>query len=111
LFAGTGVGTWLSFTLRQPTLKFLDLVALEEDQLDPGVRVVFVMLLAEVMGLLFWTGAVTIAIGSTSIDTALFKDSDMWVLLIGVLLGIGERTMSSTVFKTATDFVRATGSK
>ena len=55
LTAGTAVGTWLSFSLRRVILTFLDLAALEEDRLDPTMRVLFVLALASVVGLLFWT--------------------------------------------------------
>ena len=59
LAAGTAVGTWLSFSLRRVVLTFDDLAVLEEDRLDPGLRVLFMVGLVVVVGLLFWTGAVS----------------------------------------------------
>ena len=109
LFAGAGVGTWLSFTLRKPALTFLDLVALEEDHLDPGIRVAFVSALVFVVGLLFWTGALKVGIGN--IEGGVIKADAAYALLIGLLLGIAERTMSSAIFKRATDFAGAIGGK
>lgn len=65
LVAGAGVGTWLSFALRRVIVTFLDLAALEEDRLDPGVRVLFITALTSIVGLLIWTGAVSLGIGNS----------------------------------------------
>jgi len=108
LAAGTAVGTWISFSLRRVILTFLDLVALEEDQMDPTNRVLFVLGLSGVVGLLFWTGAVSVGIGEFKSQ---FAVNGAWALLIGLLLGIAERTMASAVSKRATDFAGAIGGK
>jgi hypothetical protein len=99
LAAGAGVGTWLSFALRRVILTFLDLATLEEDQLDPPTRVVFVTALACVVGLSLWTGAINVELGTFNFQLA---DSGTNALLLGLLLGIAERTMSGSVFKRAT---------
>jgi hypothetical protein len=108
LAAGTAVGTWLSFSLRRVILTFLDLASLEDDRLDPTMRVLFVTALATVVGLLFWTEAVTVGIGKFNSN---FAVSGTYALLIGLLLGIAERTMSTSVFKRATDFAGAVGGR
>ncbi len=108
LSAGTAVGTWLSFSLRRVILTFLDLASLEEDRLDPTIRVLFITALANVVGLLFWTKAVTVGIGDFQSQ---FSTHGTYALLIGLLLGIAERTMSSAVSKRAADFAGAIGGK
>jgi hypothetical protein len=108
LAAGTAVGTWLSFSLRRVILTFLDLASLEDDRLDPTIRVLFITALASVVGLLFWTEAITVGIGKFSSS---FAVSGTYALLIGLLLGIAERTMSTSVFKRATDFAGAVGGR
>lgn len=108
LTAGTAVGTWISFSLRRVILTFLDLAAIEEDQMDPTNRVLFITALASVVGLLFWAGAVSVGMGEFQSDIA---KHGAWALLIGLLLGIAERTMASAVSKRATDFAGAIGGK
>ena len=108
LAAGTAVGTWLSFSLRRVILTFLDLASLEEDRLDPTMRVLFITALASVVGLLFWTEAVTIGIGKFQSS---FATNGTFALLIGLLLGIAERAMATAVSKRATDFAGAIGGK
>jgi hypothetical protein len=108
LAAGTSVGTWLSFSLRRVILSFLDLAALEEDRLDPTMRVLFIIALASVVGLLFRTKAVTVGIGNFQSD---FTLSGSYALLIGLLLGIAERTMATAVSKHAGDFAGGIGGK
>jgi hypothetical protein len=41
--AGAAIGTWLSFSIRRVELSFSQLAILEEDVLDPSVRIVFVI--------------------------------------------------------------------
>jgi hypothetical protein len=109
LVAGAGVGTWLSFALRRVIVTFLDLAALEEDRLDPGVRVLFITALTSIVGLLIWTGAVSLGIGQF-ITTEFYKNGTT-ALLIGLLLGVAERTMATAVEKRATEFGAGIGGK
>ena len=108
LLAGTSLGTWLSFSLRRPTLTFLDLAALEEDRLDPKMRVLFVCGLSLAVGLLLWCGAISVGLGD-------FKprvfDHGVATVLLGLLLGIAERTIANSVYKRATDFAGSFGGK
>ncbi len=102
LVAGAGVGTWLSFALRRVIVTFLDLAALEEDRLDPTLRVLFITALTSIVGLFIWTGAISLGVGKFT--TAAFPNSGVTTLLIGLLLGIAERTMATSVQKRATEF-------
>lgn len=58
--AGAALGTWLSFSIRRVQLTFDDLALLEENLLDPGVRVIFVIGSTVTACLLFWTGAINL---------------------------------------------------
>jgi hypothetical protein len=53
-------GVRLSFGARKTSIRFEDLHILEEDRLEPLVRLVFAGLLTLVLALLFSTQAVTI---------------------------------------------------
>lgn len=103
LWSGCMAGIWLSFGIRKPKLKFEDLHVLESDRLSPYIRLFFAGLLTVVLGLLFSTEAVVISIGSLS--TQDLKVSPEIALLIGVLCGVSEKTLSEKVGKTATSLV------
>src|SRR5262249_24898810 len=109
LVAGAGVGTWLSFALRRQILTFLDLATLEEDRLDPAFRVLFIAALTSFVGLLITTGAVLI--GAGKFTTSEFIGNGPTALLIGLLLGIAERTMATAVQERATEFGAGIGGK
>jgi len=108
LSIGTAIGTWLSFSLRRVVLTFGDLAALEDDRLRPELRVAFMIALTFVIGLLFWTTAVQVAIGGFKSDFASDAPS---ALLIGALCGIAERAMATAVAKRADDFAAGVGGR
>jgi hypothetical protein len=55
LLTGTMIGTWLSFGLRRPKIEFKDLSALEEDMMEPAVRLIFTGLIAITIAFVFAT--------------------------------------------------------
>lgn len=108
--AGAAVGTWLSFSIRRVTLTFDELAVVEEDLLDPALRVLFVVLLTTVLLLLFWTGVMNIEIGA-------LKTSDLGnprtplpmgaiAFLIGAFAGMAERALATAMSGRAAAFVR-----
>jgi hypothetical protein len=109
LAMGTAIGTWLSFSLRRVTLTFDDLAVLEEDRLDPSLRVLFMVGLTTVVGLLFWTHAVSVGIGDLESSSAI-QQHGAGALLVGLLAGIAERALGTAVSRRATDFAAAIGS-
>jgi len=103
--AGAAIGAWLSFSIRRVDLSFNDLAVLEEDRLDPSVRIVFVVGLTITACLLFWTKAMNIEIGS--LKTANFHGSTAF--LVGLFSGIAERALATAISGRATSFVRGVG--
>jgi hypothetical protein len=101
---GASVGTWLSFSLRRPILKFDDLAVLEEDRLNPTARILFVVGLTLVVGLLLYTRLVAIKIGDIDVDLRM-------ALLLGLLCGIAERALAAAVSQRASEVVERVGSK
>jgi hypothetical protein len=89
---GASVGTWLSFSIRRVSLSFNDLAILDEDLLDPSVRIVFVIGLTLTACLLFWTGVMNIQIGDLKTNAADFANKGSSAMLVGVFLGISERS-------------------
>lgn len=107
--AGAAIGTWLSFAVRRVKLAFADLAILEEDLLDPLVRVIFVVGLTTVACLLFWTGVMNIEIGSLKTNAAAFGRSGSIALLIGVFCGLSERALATAISGRAAAFVKGIG--
>jgi hypothetical protein len=102
LVMGSLLGTWLSFAIRRVQLSFWDLTRLEEDMLDPAIRLIFVAGLTLVVGLLFATKAVVVTIGGFGSG---FLNSGTIAVLIGCLCGIGELGLSAAVARRASDFI------
>jgi tetratricopeptide (TPR) repeat protein len=114
LAAGSSaIGTWLSFSIRRVTLGFDDLAVLEEDRLDPGLRVIFVITLTMVVLLLFWTGAMNIEIGNLKTGDLSNPRSELpiWAiaLLVGSFCGISERALTTAISGRAVAFIRSLG--
>jgi hypothetical protein len=106
LIAATGasLGTWLSFSIRRVSLTFEDLGLLEDDLLDPGVRVIFVIALTMTACLLFWTGAMNIEIGL--LKTGSLKGDGEIAMLVGIFCGLSERALATAISGRATAFVK-----
>jgi hypothetical protein len=102
LAIGTAIGTWLSFSLRRPILTFDDLAVLEEDRLDPSLRILFMIGLTTVVGLLFWTHAVSVGMGELQ-SRDILQGYGTGALLIGLLAGIAERVLGTVISRRATD--------
>ena len=83
-------GVWLSFGARKRHFKFEDLQILEQDLLEPFVRLFFTGLLTLVLGLLLSTKILVIALGS--VESWQFTQDSSLALLIGILSGFSEQS-------------------
>lgn len=108
--AGAAIGTWVSFSVRQVQLSFDDLLMLEEDSLDPPLRVLFVVALTWAACLLFWTGAMNLEIGNLKTKQDVFGGSGSVALLVGVFAGLSERALATAISGRAAAFVKGLGS-
>jgi hypothetical protein len=108
--AGAAIGTWLSFSIRRVNLSFSDLGMLEEDLLDPSMRITFVIGLTLTAFLLFWTGVMNIQIGELKTSAIEFTQKGSTAMLVGVLFGISERALATAISGRAAAFVRGIGS-
>ena len=107
--AGASIGTWLSFSIRRVGLAFSDLANLEEDLLDPSVRIIFVIGLTLTACLLFWTGVMNIEIGNLKTNATELIHNGSVAMLIGVFFGISERALATAISGRAATFVRGIG--
>jgi hypothetical protein len=102
---GTMLGVWLSFGTRKPVLKFEDLHVLEEDQLEPVVRLVFAGILAATVAIVFYLHVLNVTLGALSTDRIA---TDPWAaLLFGILSGVGEKALSTNVSHQAAILLKA----
>jgi hypothetical protein len=77
---------------------------LEEDRLEPVVRLIFAGLLTVIFGLLFSTGAVVVKVGA--LTTADFTRNLQIALLIGMIFGFSETALPSALASQASSFVK-----
>jgi len=105
IWVGALVGAWLSFGTRKVRLQFEDLHILEQDRLEPLVRLIFSGLLSLIMGLIFATGAMEVTLGT--ITTAQFVGDAEVAILIGVLCGFSEKALSAQIASSAVKIVPA----
>ncbi len=112
------LGAWLSFSIRKPTLGFDDLAVIEQDRLEPWVRLLFVAGLTLIVGLFFATGLIHIKAGGFGTDflasapaatLAQQGAAAMRAILIGAMCGIGELLLPSVVNRQASAFLGALG--
>ena len=96
---GVMAGVWLSFGTRKPVLKFEDLNVLEEDRLEPAVRLLFAGLLSLVLALAFHLKVITITLGD--ITSERLSANGYVALLFGLLSGVSEKALSTNVSKQA----------
>jgi hypothetical protein len=109
LLTGTMIGTWLSFGLRRPKIEFKDLSALEEDMMEPAVRLIFTGLIAITIAFVFATGMVNVNVGA--LNSARLLDNGRSALLIGMLLGVSELALPGVLTRRASQFVSEVGGR
>lgn len=93
LWVGCMLGTWLSFSVRKVRLGFFDLAQVEDDQLDPGLRLIFTGSLTVVLGLVLQNSLVQITVGEFSARE--FLSEYTAALLLGSLAGLAEKALPS----------------
>jgi len=104
VWMGAVVGIWVSFCARKIELKFEELHVIDSDRLEPIVRIMFVGLLATIIGLLFSTEAITVKIGSLSSN--MINTNPQVAFLIGCLLGFCEKVLALKVSEQARAMIK-----
>ncbi|MBW6528696.1 hypothetical protein KZ813_17780 [Sphingomonas sp. RHCKR7] len=109
VWAGCMAGTWASFATRKVTLSFSDLVMLEEDKIDPPLRLVFTGVLTVVLALTFSTGIANIQVGHFQASAILSSGSVAF--LVGCFAGLAEKALPSAILSRADSIVSSAASK
>ena len=105
VWTGCMAGAWASFASRNVTLAFNDLVALEEDRIEPQLRLLFTGVLTIILALIFTTGVADIHVGTFQASNILRSGSV--ALLIGAFAGLAEKALPSAVMARANTVITA----
>jgi hypothetical protein len=109
VLTGCMAGAWASFASRKVALTFDDLAALEDDKLEPPLRLVFAGVLTVFLILVFCTGFARVVIGGFDVSNVLTSGSV--ALLIGALAGLAEKALPAAMMQRATAFIARDGAK
>ncbi|MEA3035112.1 MAG: hypothetical protein QOH04_871 [Sphingomonadales bacterium] len=93
VWSGCMAGAWASFAGRKVTLGFFDLSNLEEDRIDPALRLLFTAVLTTFLVLMVTSGFANIIIGG--FDASHLLSSGSVALLIGAFAGLSEKGAAS----------------
>lgn len=94
------LGVWLSFGARKTILTFEELTTIEEDRLEPTIRLIFTGLISMMFSLLFYKEAIVLEIGTIS-TKGIVSDS-FTAMIFGVFLGLSEKLIGQKLTKKAT---------
>lgn len=108
VWAGAMMGAWVSFASRKVALTFSDLVALEEDRVEPQLRLIFTGALTVILSLIFATGVADVEVGA--FKASAFMESGAIAFLLGAFAGLSEKVLPSAVMSRATSVVSAVSS-
>jgi hypothetical protein len=100
---GAFIGGWASFATRKVVLSFEDLAALEDDMVEPPLRLVFTAILTTVLFLIFATGFANVSVGQFNSAGILLSGSV--AALTGLLAGLSEKILPAAILKKATSLI------
>lgn len=109
LWSGCMIGVWCSFASRKVIMGFFDLAGIEEDKVDPPLRLIFSGLLTSILGLIFVTGFANIVVGT--FEGAKFLNNGSVALLIGALSGLAEKALPGAIMQRAQTIFQFEGAK
>lgn len=104
LWCGCMAGVWLSFGARKKILRFDDLHILEEDRMEPYIRLVFGGLFTIFIGLLFSTGIAVVSFGA--VKSTQFSNDPQIALLLGMACGFSEQVLPAKLASNASEMLR-----
>lgn len=99
------LGIWISFGTRKTILTFEELTTIEEDRLEPSIRLIFVGSISIIFSLLFYTNALELKIGA--ISTKQISSDAFIAIIFGVFLGLSEQVIGKKITKRATTFIES----
>jgi hypothetical protein len=103
ILCGCMAGAWASFASRKVILSFEDLAALEEDRLEPPIRLLFAAVLTTILALIFVTGFGNVVVGGFDASDVLRSGSI--ATLTGALAGLAEKALPAAMMQRASSFL------
>ena len=107
LWCGTMIGTWVSTGSRNLELAFEDIPALNSGKRESILRLIFVGICGLIFGILFHFDIFTIDLGI--LDTRSFESQPEIGFMLGILLGLGEKTIGLKITRKATALTEKIG--
>lgn len=99
LWCGCMLGIWISFGARKTILSFDELTTIEEDRLEPMMRLLFTGSIAVIFALLFYKNAITLNFGT--ISTKEISNDSFTAIIFGIMLGLSEQVLGKKITKKA----------
>jgi len=103
VWAGSMAGAWASFASRKVVLGFFDLAVVEDDRVEPPLRLVFTIVMTGFLSLIFITGMTNVIFGTLKASDILH--SGPTALLMGGFAGLAEKTLPATVMQNVQSFI------
>lgn len=100
---GAFIGTWISFGARKFRITFEQLSLLEEDMMNPWIRLLYIGACSAVFLLFLNTGLLSFSVGN--ISTSSIKTSSELQLSIGILCGLVESKIGINIYKKAVTLI------
>ncbi len=97
LWVGCCLGVCLSYALRKPKFMLEDLVNPESDFLTPAIRLALTGTLAVLLVMFSVLEFFDLTVAKHSLSDIAKPNSQMLALVVGIVLGIGEKLLSGTV--------------
>lgn len=99
VWAACMAGAWASFAGRKVVLGFFDLCNLEDDRIDPALRLIFAAVLTTFLILMVTSGFADIELGGFNASRVLSSGST--ALLIGAVAGLSEKALPAAIMQRA----------
>lgn len=99
VFMGSLVGTWISFGVRKFNIIFEHLSIIEEDMMEPFIRLIYIGICSIILLLFLNTGFLSINIGNLS--TSEIKVNNEMQCTIGILCGLIESKIGINIYNKA----------
>ena len=96
---GAMVGAWISFGARKFELKFEDLGCIEQDMLEPMIRLIYIGVSALIFELFLICDVISIKFGNITTDS--IRSSGEIQMLVGVICGLVESKIGIDIYKRA----------
>ncbi|HEH6783568.1 hypothetical protein [Clostridioides sp. ZZV14-6387] len=101
---GSVIGTWISFGARKLNLSFEELSLIEEDGLNPWMRLIYICACSNIVLLFLSSELIEISLGKFNLNTV--NKSIELQFLLGAICGLIEYKIGTGIFNKANDILK-----